>query len=53
MKEVFVTIWNFMNYDFVYGQFTFSLWNVLEAGIVLSIIGLFIGKILFFVNEKR
>ena len=53
MKEVFLCIWQFMNYDFHYGNFTFNLWNVLEASIVLTIIGIAIGKIFFFVNGKR
>lgn len=53
MQAVFLTIWDFLNYEWNYGQFTFSLWNVIEAGFVLSIIGFAIGKIIFFVNEKR
>ena len=53
MSQVFATIWSFLNYDFIYHGITFSLWNVIEASIVLSILGMFIGKVIFFVNEKR
>lgn len=53
MSDVFLCLWNFLNYDFTYHGLTFSLFNVIEAGVVLSIIGMAIAKIFFFALNKR
>lgn len=53
MGQVITTMWNILNIQMSIQGFSFSLWNVVEAGIILSLIGLALSKIIFFINEKR
>ena len=42
-----------MELEFTIGEITFTLLDVFWAGVILSIIGLFIGKIVLFFNNRR
>ena len=46
-------IWNFVNTTFEHGAIAFSLFDVFCAGLILSLIGYFIGKIVLFINNRR
>ena len=46
-------LWNAVNIPFTYYGITFTFWDVIKAGIILTLIGLFIGKIIFFFNNRR
>lgn len=53
MYDVFLCLWEILNYQFPVENFVFSLWNVIEVSIILSILGLALSKIIFFIQEKR
>lgn len=48
-----LSLWNFINTDFTYGSIAFSLFDVLCAGLILSLCGYFIGKIILFWTNRR
>lgn len=42
-----------LDIEFTVGTYTFTLFDVFVAGLILSIIGLFIGKVVLFFNNRR
>lgn len=48
-----IYLWGAINIPFTYFGITFTLWDVIKGGMILTLIGLFIGKIIFFFNNRR
>lgn len=53
IQALFNTFFNILNIDFTIGNMSFNLFDVFIASLILSVIGLFIGKIIFFLNNER
>ena len=53
MIDVVSSFFNILNIEFSYGSVSFSLLDVIYASLMLTIFGLFIGKIIFFTLNKR
>ena len=53
MADVVRTFFNILDIEFSYGTVSFSLLDVVYASLLLTIFGLFIGKIIFFTLNKR
>lgn len=51
--ETIFALWNFFQYDMTYGDITFSFFDVFCAGLIFSLIGYFIGKIILFWTNRR
>ena len=51
--DVVSSFFNVLNIPFHFMGITFTFLDVFWAGIILTLIGLAIGKIFFFVNNKR
>lgn len=53
LKDFVEGFFNALSIDFEVGNFTFSLLDVFFAGVILSVFGYFIGKVVFFFNNRR
>ena len=53
MRELINAFWGVLHIEFTYLGITFTLYDVFIAGVILSIVGFFIGKIIFFVECRR
>ena len=53
MQELVQSLWSLLNIPFTVLGFTFTFWNVIEAGIVLYIMGFAFGKVILFTENKR
>ena len=53
MQELVQSLWSLLNISFTFLGFTFTFWNVIEAGIVLYIMGFAFGKIILFTENRR
>lgn len=53
MYDTFLKLYEVMQYTFYIEGYTFTLWNVFEASIVCTILGLAISDIIFFSLHKR
>ena len=53
MSDVVRAFFNILNIEFSYGTVSFSLLDVFYASLMLSVFGIFIGKIIFFALNKR
>lgn len=53
MQDLILALWGLLNVPFTFMGYTFTLWNVIEAGIVLFIMGFAFGKIILFTESKR
>lgn len=53
MGSVVQSYFNILQIQFTVGGFTFCLLDVLYASCLLSVFGLFIGKIIFFALNRR
>lgn len=53
MREVVIAFFNILNIQFTYDGFSFSLLDVVYTSLLLTVFGLFIGKIIFFTLNKR
>lgn len=53
LGDMVSAFFNVLNISYTIGGFTFTLLDVFEAGIILSIFGFFIGKIIFGVFNRR
>lgn len=53
IKDVIDALWEIINIDFSVGYVSFTLWDVILCGSLLSLIGLIIGKIFLFALNRR
>ena len=53
MQDLILALWGLLNIQFNFMGYTFSLFNVIEGGIVLFIFGFAFGKIILFTENKR
>lgn len=53
LRALIESFFNVLDIEFTIGEVTFSLLDVVWSGAILSIVGLFIGKILLFFNNRR
>lgn len=53
LKAFVEGFFNALDLEFEVGNYSFSLLDVFIAGVILSVIGYFIGKIVFFFNNRR
>lgn len=53
MADVVTTFFNILNIQFTFSGVSFSLLDVFMTGCLLTVFGLFIGKIIFFTLNKR
>lgn len=53
MRELINCFWQILHIDFTFMGITFDLYDVFVAGVILSVLGFFIGKIIFFVENRR
>lgn len=53
LKAFVEGFFNALDIEFEVGNYSFSLLDVFIAGVILSVIGYFIGKIVFFFNNRR
>lgn len=53
LRSMVETFFNVLNIEYTIGEYTFSLLDVFFAGCLLSLIGLFIGKVVLFFNNRR
>lgn len=53
LQSMVTEFFNVLSMPFMIGTYTFTLLDVFYAGLILSLIGLFIGKIILFFNNRR
>lgn len=53
MGYVISAFFNILSYEFNYDGFSFSLLDVIYTSLLLTVFGIFIGKIILFALNKR
>lgn len=53
MRNLINAFWTILQIPFTFMGVEFTLYDVFWAGVILSVIGFFIGKIIFFVENRR
>lgn len=53
IKATIECLWNIANISFSGFGISFTLFDVFCTGLILSVIGSFIGKIIFFLSNRR
>lgn len=53
LRALIESYFEVLDIEFTIGEISFTLLDVIWAGAILSIVGLFIGKILLFFNNRR
>lgn len=53
MRDLVQAFFNILNIPFTFMGITFNLLDVFVAGLICSLFGLFLGKIIFFAMNRR
>lgn len=53
ISQVISSLWTIVHLPITVDNLTFTLFDVFVAGLILSLVGLFIGKIIFFILNRR